>query len=281
MSINKYFIKHTAPIFFPVMLTLLAMACHDGSKVARHDANDNDADDSLASVVGSDLPRGAEVLFDDFFFNFATNEQLQRSRILFPLTVERETGFDEQIADSVWQSDRFFFDRGEYTMIISSPEQLSIVTDTTVCTAMVEKFFLTADSVSQYFFFKREGRWTLDYMRIGSVSRHPDASFLRFYQRFSTDSLFRQRSLAQEIAFTGQDPEDDFAEMEGFITPDSWDAFAPVLPQDTIYNIVYGDTPLNNTSQRIFIIRGIDDEQDIELTFSKERGNWYLTELTE
>jgi hypothetical protein len=275
--------KFTIRIILFVTTACIVAACGDGRKaVNREDDEDvTDGDQQVAMNDAGELPQGAEVLFDDFFFNFATNERLQRSRIHFPLTVEGGAGRDEQIADSAWQPDRFFFDSGEYTMIVSSQEQLAVVTDTTVRSAMVEKFFLAADSVSQYCFNKRDGKWTLDAMRVGRVSGHPDASFLKFYHRFCTDSAFRQRSLAQEIAFTSQDPDDDFSKMKGFITTDSWDAFAPELPQDTIYNIVYGTPPHEETHQRIFIIRGIDDEEDIELTFNNERGKWELTELTE
>lgn len=273
----------TVRIFFSVATVYFFAACSDGRKAVSHydDESESDGEQQVALTDAGELPQGAEVLFDDFFFNFATNERLQRSRIRFPLSVEGESSHDAHIADSAWVPDRFFFDSGEYTLVVSSQEQLSVVNDTTVSSAIVEKIFLAADSLRQYCFNKHGGRWTLDAVHVGSVSNHSDASFLLFYHRFSTDSLFRQRSLAQEIAFTGPDPDDDFAKMEGFITPDTWDAFAPELPQDTIYNIVYGVHIPEETHQRVFIIRGIDDEGDIELTFSHERGKWLLTQLAE
>ncbi|MBQ9356037.1 MAG: DUF4348 domain-containing protein [Prevotella sp.] len=269
-------------IILSLVAAFIAASCSEGRKtVSQPDETglEEELQEPVSNVVN--LPRGAEALFDDFFFYFATNEPFQRSRIQFPLAVDGVGEQDSLITDSLWKQDRFFFDSGEYTLILRSLEQLSIVNDTSVKSAVVEKLFLKADSVSRYSFTKSDGRWTLDGLQISRVSRHPEAAFLRFYKRFCTDSVFRQRSMAPEIVFTGPDPDDDFAQMEGFITPDSWEAFAPVLPQDTLFNIIYGDMPADETRQRIFVIRGIDDEEDIELTFSNERGRWLLTSLTE
>ena len=68
--------------------------------------------------------------------------------------------------------------------------------------------------------------------------------------------------------------------MEGFITPGSWEAFAPELPDDTIYNIVYGKQN-TRTKEKVFVICGIANGQEIELNFRKQRGQWKLTKLTE
>lgn len=84
----------------------------------------------------------------------------------------------------------------------------------------------------------------------------------------------------KEIAFSGPDPDDDFAQMEGFITPDSWEAFAPELPKDTIYSIVYKKHDAR-AKEKVFVICGISNGQEMELTFQQKHGKWKLAKLTE
>ena len=145
---------------------------------------------------------------------------------------------------------------GEYTLIFDSEAQMESVSDTSVNHAIVEKIFLDQGFVCQYQFDRKNGRWMLDRMNKQTMSHNPNASFLSFYRRFATDSVFRQQSLAQEIAFSGPDPDNDFEQMEGVITPDFWDAFAPELPHGTIYNIVYGH-PHTHSNVKIFLLRAL------------------------
>ena len=78
----------------------------------------------------------------------------------------------------------------------------------------------------------------------------------------------------------GPDPDDEFSQMEGVITPDFWEAFAPELPRDTIYNIVYGKRH-NSPDEKIFVIRGISNGQEVTMTFRHQHDKWKLTKLTE
>ena len=106
----------------------------------------------------------------------------------------------------------------------------------------------------------------LDGMRKQTMSHNPNASFLSFYRRFATDSVFRQQSLSEEIHFVGPDPDNDLEVMEGVITPDFWEAFAPELPHGTIYNIVYGHHH-SHSNTKIFVLRGIANGMEVEMTF--------------
>jgi hypothetical protein len=68
--------------------------------------------------------------------------------------------------------------------------------------------------------------------------------------------------------------------MEGVITPDFWEAFAPELPHGTIYNIVYGH-PHSHSNTKIFVLRGIANGLEVEMTFHREHNQWRLTKLSE
>ena len=65
-----------------------------------------------------------------------------------------------------------------------------------------------------------------------------------------------------------------------FADADFWKAFAPELPHDTIYNIVYGKRK-SSGAEKIFVIRGISNGQEVVLTFHHEHDKWKLTKLME
>ena len=95
-----------------------------------------------------------------------------------------------------------------------------------------------------------------------------------------TDSAFQTESLAQTVAFVGPDPDDDFAQMEGILTPDTWPAFAPELPDRMIYNIVYGKQE-EDSDEKIFMMRGIANGMEVEMTFRRSDGQWKLVKMRE
>ena len=66
---------------------------------------------------------------------------------------------------------------------------------------------------------------------------------------------------------------------KGVITPDTWPAFAPEMPDRMIYNINYGENP-GNSNTKIFVIRGISNGLEMEMTFRRKDGRWMLTRLT-
>ena len=227
-----------------------------------------------------DLPMAADELFNDFVYYFANNEELQRRRIVFPLEVKNGMQTDT-VEEQQWTKDPFFMTNGSYIQIFDSPEQQELPNDTTVDRVVIEHIFFSSDSVRQYQFCRNDGRWRMTGINHHRLAENPNAQFLAFYHQFATDSVFQQKSLADEIEFSGSDPEDELApRIEGFIAADSWDTFAPVLPQDSIYNIVYAKQN-GRTREKIFVICGISDEMGAELTFLQKRGRWRLTKLIE
>ena len=241
------------------------------------------AEDSLDGVAEEEelanqpMPASAEKLFDDFFFNFASSRQLQMERIAFPLKVN--SGYKvEEIQKDDWQMERFFMNEEGYTLIFDSQEQMERVKDTSVDEAIVEKIFLDREFVKQYLFSRNSGRWMLYEVRNQTLPKNPNASFIAFYHQFVTDSVFQMASLSDEIEFSGPDPDDEFGEIEGFITPNLWEDFAPEMPQRILYNIVYGRQSADST-QKILVLRGIANGLEEEMTFAKRHGEWKLTKL--
>lgn len=228
-------------------------------------------------IAEEPMPVTADELFDDFIFNFAANRKLQLERTVFPLPVD-SAGEQEHITRRQWKMERFFMHQDYYTLIFDSPGQMELMKDTAVQTAVVEKIFLNEKFVRQYHFDRRQGHWLLTGIQNQPLQHNANAQFLSFYQKFSTDSVFQHESLSDEIEFVGPDPEDDFEQMEGVITPDFWDAFRPELPEGMLYNVVYGQ--LNPAAlQKIFVIRGIANGLEVEMTFRLHNGIWKLTKM--
>ena len=228
-------------------------------------------------IVETPPPKAMDELFDDFVFNFAANKKLQLTRIIFPLAVQKGDT-TEQLDKGQWKMEHFFMRQGYYTLLFDNDEQMRMMKDTSINQAIVEKIQLKKDLVKDYVFNRIRGTWMLREIRETTIAESVNASFLSFYQQFVTDKDFQTRSLNKAVTFVGPDPDDDFSMMEGIITSDTWEAFAPELPSKLIYNIVYGQ-PKHIDSEKIFILRGIANGLELELRFKKVNNRWLLMKM--
>ena len=269
---------------------LLLVACQ-GQKSNSESSEEESADstqtvDTTATTLQEEIaeegpmPKAADELFDDFIFNFAANKKLQVSRVKFPLKVMRgdEVSY---VSKGQWQMEYFFMNQDYYTLLFNSEEEMERVQQsTTIEHAVVEKIYLEAKTVKQFVFDRVNGLWMLQQVIHMPLSESKNASFLMFYEQFSkNEDGYQAKHLSESVNFVGPDPDDDFGRMEGVITPDTWEAFAPDLPSNMIYNIVYGE-PQKETGRKIFVLRGIANGLELELTFKHEGGKWKLTKMT-
>lgn len=241
---------------------------------------DTTAVDTMDQLISEQqMPKAADELFDDFIFNFAANRKLQMKRIVFPLKVVdgKKVSY---IQKSKWKMEHFFMNQGYYTLIFDNTRQMNVVKDTSINNVVVEKVYLKRKKVKKYMFERQNGQWMLESIQTNAMYQNTNASFLAFYQRFVTDSAFQVESLNNPVVFTGPDPDDDFSTMTGEIDPGTWPAFAPELPVDFIYNIMYGQK-YTEGRQKIFVMRGIANGMEMQLTFKRIGGNWKLTKLSE
>lgn len=261
-------------IFFTTGCTERAASSSDS--VSDSMATDTVVGDTLSAVIEEEtMPAAADELFDDFFFNFAASRRVQNNRIVFPLPYDIN-GKSTVVEQGAWKRERFFMPQGYYTLIVNSASQKQLAKDTSVCNVTVERISVKRGSVTRWHFSRIRGLWYLDNMRQMPLRQHPDAAFLSFYDKFSTDSAFQQKSLAETVSFTGPDPEDDFSTMSGDILPEQWPMFAPQLPSGTLYNIIYGAESYPASSTRHFMIRGISNGYQIDMTFIRKGKSWML-----
>lgn len=237
-------------------------------------------EDTLEQLITeTPMPRAADAIFDDFVFNFTANKRLQFERIVFPLKVTEADGKIQMTDKSQWKMEHLFMRQGYYTLIFADDEQMAHMKDTAVNEAVVEKIMLRKGQVKDYFFRRVRGAWMMYEVRTTPMEENVNASFLSFYKRFTTDSVFQVQSINETVQFVGPDPDDDFNMMEGVITPDTWEAFAPQLPGKVLYNIVYGK-PEAEGNNKIFLMRGVSNGLELELRFKKIGGRWLLTKMT-
>ena len=168
-------------------------------------------------ITETPMPRAADELFDDFLFNFAANRKLQMERVAFPLAVIRN-GQVTQVGKDSWQMERFFMRQDFYTVLFDDEKQMELVKDTSVSRAIVEKIYFNTGAVQQYKFRRVNGAWMLLEVQTEPIASNRNASFLQFYHHFVTDSVFQSESLGETVKFIAPDPDDDFAQMEGYLT---------------------------------------------------------------
>ena len=269
-----------------VSVVLLAVLASCGGNKSGQATEEVPADslqnDSLRndSLLAEDypMPKAADELFDDFVYNFVVNHKLQMERIHFPLLCQRD-GKTQKLTKKDWKPEHFFMRQGYYTLLFDNEKHMEIVKDTSVNHAIVEKIHFDTQQIDQYVFDRKRGAWMLTLLRTIPITRNINGSFLTFYHQFASDKAFQKKSLANTVQFVGPDPDDDFNMMEGIITPDTWEAFAPELPKKMIYNIIYGK-PIREGDSKVFVLRGIANGLELEMTFKRKNGDWKLTKLT-
>ncbi len=248
--------------------------------VAREDfITDTVPEDAMDSLISSTpMPKAADELFDDFLFNFTANKKLQYERVKFPLKV-MEGDSESTIEKKDWVIEKFFMKQEFYTLILDEESQLALSKDTTVDHVIIEKINLKEKSVEQHVFERENGLWMLTGINRNTMYQNPNKSFLNFYEKFASDSLFQIESMNDPVSTILPDPEDDFTMIEGEFHPEQWPEFCPMeLPADFIYNVIYGQK-YSQTNQKLFVIRGISNGLEVEMTFKNKNGNWKLTKI--
>jgi hypothetical protein len=240
---------------------------------------DTQAMDSTEKLIEeTPMPKAADELFDDFLFNFAASRKLQMERIHFPLAVYRNDKLKKHIEKRHWKMEHFFMRQDYYTLIFDNHKQMNLMKDTTIDHVVIEKVFYSRKVVQQFLFNRINGQWMMTSINYKPMYQNMNSSFLKFYGSFATDTAFQSRHLHNPVKFTGPDPDDDFSTMTGEIEPETWPAFAPQLPHGMIYNIIYGQK-YTESSQKIFVIRGVANGMETRLTFKRIGGRWQLMKL--
>lgn len=277
-------------VFVVVILSVIAMffgtGCTDKKEAKTDsvavvtDTIDTTAVDSIEEIIAeTPMPKAADELFDDFFFNFASNKQLQRNRIVFPLTVK--TGEEShQVQRQEWKMEKFFRTQGYFTLIFDNTKQMKLVKDTSINKVTVEKIRLGNGTVEQFQFERKNGQWVLAEIDNISYANTGNASFLTFLDKFLSDESSQQQSIENPLPYYGPDPqgEEENKCVNTEIAASEWRDFLPELPTEVLYNIDYGQTNASS-NQKILMFKGIANGLETQLVFKKNGKDWRLVKL--
>lgn len=220
-------------------------------------------------------PSDADELFDDFIFNFATNEKLQKARTLFPLPYYKGDSC-LRLQPKYWRHDYLFAKQNFYTLLFDREEDMELVGDTALKSVQVEWIYLKTHSVKKYYFERKEGIWRLEAINLRPIPQGDDEDFVSFYTRFSSDSVYQAAHIHEPLAYVTIDPDDEFSILETTLEASQWAAFRSIVPSDHLTNINYGQRNDDQSSTKMIKINGIGNGYSVVYYFRRRAGEWKL-----
>jgi hypothetical protein len=227
------------------------------------------------------LPATADESFADFLYNFALDERLQRARIVFPLPYYKGEQKTTLAADD-WTYDPLFSRDESYTVLFNTPDQMEMEKDTSLVSVKVEWIYLQTQQLKRYYFQRTHGMWRLEAIDQTALPQEEGdkEDFFRFYARFAADSTFQYSRLRNPLKFVTADPDDEFEILETTIDPDQWSVFQPVLPQNYLTNVNYGQEKASPSADtRIIEMKGFGNGFNNTLYFERRHGQWRLVQF--
>ncbi len=229
----------------------------------------------LVKLPEDPRPIEADESFDDFIYNFASDDALQKQRVRFPLSYYN--GNDKiTIEKKDWKHDSLFSKQNYYTLLFDREEDMDLVGDTTLTSVQVEWIYVDTRMMKKYYFERVKGAWILEAINMRPIERNENEDFIEFFSRFATDSIFQSQRVRQPLMFVTTDPDDDFSILETTLGLNQWLAFKPVLPAKHLSNINYGQCNEENSSTKILALKGIGNGFSNILYFQKRGGRWEL-----
>ena len=251
----------------------------DSTKTVVADTTDttNNVDSATKIIAETPMPKAADQLFDDFFFNFIANKKLQHKRIVFPLPVENNGKVTKQIARNQWKMDYFFRPKGYYTLIFDNEGQAEYAKSTKLDTVIVEKINLTQRKVEQYYFDHQDGKWKMNKINNIGFAQKYNASFLEFLSKFLANN--GRGSIKDPLPYVGIDPSGETANKVNTTIPASeWSTYLPEVPKNNIYNILYGQK-YGESKKKILVFRGLSNGIETQLEFKNRGKSWRLERI--
>ena len=240
-----------------------------------------DTAESIAVVEEEPMvPATADESFADFFYNFAIDEKLQLSRIVFPLpyyTMDKKV----HVGKSEWKHDPLFSQQDAYTVLFDTADDMELEKDTTMTSVKVEWIYLKTGKVKRYYFERLKGLWKLEAIDFADMPKEEDGKedFFDFYERFANDSIFQSSRLHDPLKFVTADPEDEFQILETTLEVGQWFAFQPILPREKLTNVNYGQNESKVSDTKVIEMKGFGNGFNNTLYFERRHGQWKLMQF--
>ena len=271
-------------VFSGLLLLLFIAACGNKQKTSDPFAaltqmvdSARQQPDSLQQPVEDESPKPIEAdeLFDDFIFNYASDDALQRQRTIFPLPYYKDDT-PVKIEKKYWEHDYLFSQQSYYTLLFDREEDMDMVGDTALTSVQVEWVYLKTRMIKKYYFERIKGACMLEAINLRKIEKGENEDFVDFYARFVTDSVYQSKHIHTPLKFITIDPDDEFSILETTLDLNQWYAFRPVLPTDRLSNINYGQKNEDQSTTKILKVNGIGNGYSTVFYFRKKRGEWEL-----
>lgn len=267
-----------------VLMTIVPTGCTDKApKTVDTPAVDSVLADTIDSVDTTEqiiaetpMPKAADQLFDDFFFNFMSSKKVQRNRIKFPVPVV--TGKKQKMVErKSWVMDHFFARQGYYTLIYDNVAQMDNAKSTKIDTVVVERINLSGRTIEQFWFDHQNGHWVMNGIHNIGFNESKNASFLEFLRKFFANG--GEGYVKNPLPYSGPDPNGEETKIVNTkIDPSEWSGFLPEVPGDKMYNILYGQK-YGNSDRKILVFKGLSNGLETRLSFRRHGKSWRLVKL--
>lgn len=278
-------------LFFGCCLLMLMVACEGGKKKIDPFETLTGQIDSLkvhtdsvhadtALVVEDVIPPSADESFADFFYNFASDEKFQLSRIVFPVSTYKGDKI-VRVPKEEWQHDYLFSRDPAYTVLFDREEDMEMEKDTSMRSVQVDIINLVRNQIKRYYFQRKKQSWFLEAINLQRLVHETDGEedFMQFYEKFSSDSVFQAERLADPLGFVTADPDDEFQILETTLEPGQWFAFRPPMMAGKLTNVHYGQKEDLHSDSKIVEFKGFGNGFSNTLYFERRGGIWKLIQF--
>mgnify|MGYP000068346343 CR=1 FL=1 len=278
-------------LFFGCCLLMLMVACEGGKKKIDPFETLTGQIDSLkvhtdsvhadtALVVEDVIPPSADESFADFFYNFASDEKFQLSRIVFPVSTYKGDKI-VRVPKEEWQHDYLFSRDPAYTVLFDREEDMEMEKDTSMRSVQVDIINLVRSQIKRYYFQRKKQSWFLEAINLQRLVHETDGEedFMQFYEKFSSDSVFQAERLADPLGFVTADPDDEFQILETTLEPGQWFAFRPPMMAGKLTNVHYGQKEDLHSDSKIVEFKGFGNGFSNTLYFERRGGIWKLIQF--
>ena len=284
-----YFMSRSFHFTAIALLAILLSSCMGGKKQERlaEEAELDSIEQTVDTIQLFDEtlepPVAVDELFDDFFFNFASNARFQNQRIRFPLRMRDDTE-ELKLSKEEWHRFNRFGSQEFYSVIYDNPADLELQKDTAITNVRVDWVYLQDGYVEQYNFRRLDGKWILYDMEKEDVANTPNGDFVEFYSKFISDSTYQCSSIRTPLRLVTSPGEMEAEEEETSgvqeLTMDDWLQMKSEmpLPTDVIVNINYGQVSESQTHKNL-LMEGVSNGLFVTFKFDKSSGSWHLLEI--
>ena len=273
-------------LYLGLLLMVAAVSCTNNKPAKTESETQASVEDSAknnADTIGIDStettpPPAVDELFADFIYSYTTNRSFQFRRTDFPLRKYENGKFAGTVDRIDWKFEKLYYKHSLHIIILDGEKDLNNLISLRPDTVRVEWLRFSKKKCKQYVFARENGCWRMNRINYSSIDKHPDADFLKFYERFAADSVFQSEHLNEMIDFITFDEDNHYNKIEGIIESDQWPAFHPELPAYDIFNIDYG-LKLKNQNVRVVSVRGNSNGMSSRFKFVRHKGRWTLVKF--